>query len=273
MASMTVPARRVVSLFLAASAGIALTAGCDPREPGGPSTQGMAGHSGAMHADGGEGGEGGEGAQGAGFGVSTPVGYATTLQLMRGHLAAGRELLARGMAAEAQPHIAHPIDELYGDLEPEFQRRGARPFLDQLNELKTRLQAAPAAPETTAALEAVEASIEQAMAGVPPQQREDPAFVVAVIRELIRTAAEEYDAAVAGDRFVELLEYQDSHGFLLVAEQLLEPIAPALKRTNPEQAAMLQKALAELKPAWPSVLPPAKPVLTPSQVTALALGV
>lgn len=219
-----------------------------------------------MHAEGGEAGEG------AGGAITSPEGYATTLQLMRGHLAAGRELLAMGRATDAEPHIAHPIDELYGDLEPELQRRGASPFLEPLNNLKTRLQAAPAAPDTEAAFDAVEDAIDQAMAGLPAQQRQDPAFVVAVIRDLIRTAAEEYDAAVAGDRFAEVLEYQDSRGFLLVAEELFTSIAPALKRSDPEQAARLEKALAALGPAWPSILPPEKPVLTPSQVNALAQG-
>lgn len=110
------------------------------------------------------------------------------------------------------------------------------------------------------------------MAVLPVQQREDPAFVVGVIRELIRTAAEEYDAALAGDSFVEVLEYQDSRGFLLVADQLFQQIAPTLKSSNPEQAARLEQALTELKPAWPSILPPDKPVLTPDQVSALAQG-
>ncbi|SBO41815.1 hypothetical protein [Cyanobium sp. NIES-981] len=261
---MVVRPRGALGLFLALTATASLAVGCGSSQGDAHSGAGPGGHA-AM--------EGGEAGEVGGLDIASPEGYATTLQLMHGHLLAGRELITKGMATEAQPHIAHPIDELYGDLEPELERRGAAPFLDQLIALKTRLRAAPEAPETGAALEAVETSIRQAMAVLPAQQRQDPAFVVGVIRELLATAAEEYDAAVADDRFVEVLEYQDSRGFLQAAEQLFQPIAPQLQRSNPEQAARFERNLAELRMAWPSILPPATPVLTPDQVTALARGV
>ena len=57
----------------------------------------------------------------------SPLTYATVLGLMQGHLLVAGELMQRGRAADAEPHLAHPADELYGDLEPELSRRGCLP--------------------------------------------------------------------------------------------------------------------------------------------------
>jgi len=41
---------------------------------------------------------------------------------------------------------------------------------------------------------------------------------------MLKTAAEEYKAAIANNKFVELIEYQDSRGFVLCAEDLYKTL-------------------------------------------------
>ena len=83
------------------------------------------------------------------------------------------------------------------------------------------------------------------------------------------TAADEYEASIADGKFVELVEYQDSRGFVMYAEELYNSIAAAQATADAAQHAKVQAAFADLKTAWPSVKPPDKPIKTPAEVTAL----
>jgi len=79
---------------------------------------------------------------------------------------------------------------------------------------------------------------------------------------MLKTAAEEYKAAIANNKFVELIEYQDSRGFVLYAEDSTKNIADQMSQKRPEDHKVIA-ALEELKKAWPAVNPPATPVKTP----------
>ncbi|MFM7677176.1 MAG: hypothetical protein ACKO5F_16710 [Synechococcus sp.] len=238
--------RRAIELFLALSAAAGLAVGCGPALHGGA---------------GGEGGEGGESSHAMAGDAGSAVSYAAGLGLMQGHLLVARELLAQGRAAEAEPHLAHPADELYPDLEPELLRRGAPPFRDKLTVLPDLIRTAPAAPATGQAVEEASRSIDQALAVLPERERKDPAFVVPVIRQLLDAAASEYDASITDGRIAETVEYQDSRGFVLYAEQLFRGIAPQLASSDPALERKLADTFAALKPAWPGPLPPARPLL------------
>jgi hypothetical protein len=86
---------------------------------------------------------------------------------------------------------------------------------------------------------------------------------------MLTTAADEYEAAIAEGKFVELVEYQDSRGFVLYAEELYKTIAEQMSQENPAAHQVITSSLAELKTAWPAVNPPATPVKTPSEVRDL----
>ncbi|MEA5422687.1 hypothetical protein [Synechococcus sp. CCY9202] len=271
--------RRAIELFLALGASAGLAVGCGlPYQDGaaGPESGGATATSpapGAGHHEGGEGGEGGEGEAGHGNtshgerkDPGSPLTYATVLGLMQGHLLVAGELMQRGRAADAEPHLAHPADELYGDLEPELSRRGAVPFRGKLTVLQDLIRTAPTAPATAQAVEEARRSIDQALAVLPNWERRDPAFVATVIRELLNTAASEYEAAITDGRIAETVEYQDSRGFVLYAEQLFSGIAPQLAASDPALERKLASTFAALKPAWPDPVPPSRPVLTAQEV-------
>jgi hypothetical protein len=197
------------------------------------------------------------------------VSYAATLGLMQGHLLVARELMQLKDYKGAEPHIGHPAEELYGDLEPALIRNGAPPFRQELNTLLDLIQTAPDSVQTQTALNAAQQGIDKALQRIPDGERLDPTFVVAVIRQVLDTAGSEYAASITNGNFAETVEYQDSRGFVRYADQLYRSVAPALQTRDPALNARVQGALAALLPAWPGPVPPRQPLRTSEQVQAL----
>ena len=237
-------------------------------EPASTVTPAHEGEGGVAPAHEGEGGEGGEGGESASTGDAA-VDYMTTLGLMKGHLIVAKELMAQGNYKQAEPHIGHPVEELYADVEGELSQRKVPEFKSTLDELYSLSKSAPEKPETTAAFQKSVQSIDNAIAAVPASQLRSPEFVLDVMNRMLKTAAEEYKAAIANNKFVELVEYQDSRGFVLYTEELYKNIADQVSKARPEDHKVIAARLEELKKAWPTVNPPATPVKTPSEVYGL----
>jgi hypothetical protein len=220
------------------------------------------------HGDGGEGGAGGE----TGTSGDAHRDYMTGLALMKGHLLVAQELLAAGKGAEAEPHIGHPAAELYGGIEAQLTELKVAPFKEQLVTLHDLVKSAPNSPQIAPQLQQVNQAIDGAMAAIPPVERNAPSFMVGVIDQTLKVAAEEYGAAIAGEKIVAVVEYQDSRGFVLYADQLYRGLEKTMTQGDPTlQKTLNQKlaTLAILKTAWPSVTPPAAPVKTPEEVRSL----
>ncbi len=219
-------------------------------------------------SEGGEGGEGGEGSQEV---ASSDTAYLAVLGQMRGHLIVAGELMREGNFAQAEKHIGHPVEELYGSVEPELERRRVKPFKETLTALLELIQASPRSPDTRKAYQSAVAAIEAARLGVPEAVRRDPATTAAVVREIVKVAASEYYASIADGAIVETIEYQDSRGFVLYAGELLKSsLGPG---SGPEAIALLvpiQKRLTALAKAWPSLKPPPRPVMDARTVIILA---
>lgn len=224
---------------------------------------------GATHSQGGEGGEGGEG----GATGNADVDYMTALGLMKGHLTVAKELMDQGKYDEAEPHIQHPIEELYGEVETELSERNVPQFKSELSQLHDLAKSAPDKPETTQAFDTATKSIDTAIAAVPDNERQSPEFVLNVINQMLSTAAEEYEASIADGKFVELVEYQDSRGFVLYSESLYQTIADQMSQEQPEKHKAITENLEELKSAWTSVTPPATPTKTPSEIHSLVSNI
>ncbi|MCP9931805.1 hypothetical protein KBY82_13550 [Cyanobium sp. AMD-g] len=180
------------------------------------------------------------------------------------------ELMQEGSFAQAEKHIGHPVEELYGSVEPELERRRVKPFKQNLTALLERIQASPGSADTRKAYRSAVAAIDAAMLGVPETLRRDPATTAAVVREIVKVAASEYDASIADGAIVETIEYQDSRGFVLYAGELLKAsLGPG---TGHEAIALLmpiQKRWTALAKAWPSLKPPTRPVMDARTITIL----
>lgn len=111
--------------------------------------------------------------------------------------------------------------------------------------------------------------MEDAIAILPESQRSSPKFIIKIINGLLDTANSEYTAAISNNKITAAIEYQDSRGFVIYADELYQMIAPDVKKTDPKIDEDMQKNLTQLKEVWPSVEPPATPVKTPAEVTIL----
>ena len=203
-------------------------------------------------------------------GEAKDVDFMTKMGLMKGHLFVAKELLDQGKPDQAEPHIGHPVEEIYADVEDQLNERKIAEFKTTLIKLQDLVKAGAKDPaqvnaEFTASMQAVDSAI----AGISEAQRKDPKFVLQVINGLLDTANSEYGAAVAGGKISAIIEYQDSRGFVMYAEMLYKDIAEQVAKTSPEADKSIVATMTELKKNWPTAIAPPAPVKTVEEVTKL----
>lgn len=203
-------------------------------------------------------------------GEAKDVDYMTKLGLMKGHLLVARELLDLQKPEQAEPHIGHPVEEIYADVEDQLDERKVKPFKEPLVALQDQVKAgAKDANKVNTGFKASMQSVEGAIATLPESQRQTPNFVLQVINSLLDTANSEYGAAIANGKVAQIIEYQDSRGFVTYANELYKGISERMAKDNPSAYKSIQSTMADLTKAWPAAIAPSAPVLTTAQVTTL----
>ncbi|WP_035799117.1 hypothetical protein [Crocosphaera chwakensis] len=195
--------------------------------------------------------------------------YLTSLGLMKGHLMVAQQLIEQGKYEEAEPHVGHPVEELYGTIESELNKRNVTDFKMTLNQFHDGIKTNPKSEQMKELYKNSMTAIDQAIAAVPTEKLQSPETVLPVINGLLSTANAEYQAAIANNKFVELIEYQDSMGFVAYAEELYQPITDTMSQQYPEKHEIITTSLEKLKTAWPSVNAPETPVMSPEKVDEL----
>jgi hypothetical protein len=186
--------------------------------------------------------------------------FAARIALLRGHLLIGDELVKQQQWNAALPHFLHPGEEIYGDIKDQLADYKVPPFEASLKALAAAVKAKKGGNDYTKALKAVNDALAAADAGMKAKQSNWPSFVVEAAVEALKTAAGEYQAAIVGGRITKPVEYQDARGFVLQAERMIESVAPDLQKKDPAALGDVRTALAELRKAFPSPMPPRAPV-------------
>ncbi|MBD1836396.1 helix-hairpin-helix domain-containing protein [Cyanobacteria bacterium FACHB-472] len=202
-------------------------------------------------------------------GEAKDVDYMTKLGLMKGHLVVAKELLDQQKPEQAEPHIGHPVEEIYVDVEDQLQERNVKEFKTTLIGLQDLVKSKPKDAQVKNNFEASMQAVDGAIQGLPEQERQSPEFVLQVVNGLLDAANSEYGAAIANGKVSAAIEYQDSRGFVNYADQLLNNVSDQMAKENPEAQKAIASSMAELKTAWTSAVPPAAPVKTPEQVSQL----
>jgi hypothetical protein len=202
-------------------------------------------------------------------GVARDVDYMTKLGLMKGHLLVAKELLDQQKPQQAEPHIGHPVEEIYVDVEEQLQERNVKEFKTTLIGLQDLVKSKPKDALVKSNFEASTQSVDTAIAALSDQQRSSPEFILQVINGLLDASNAEYGAAIANGKVAAPIEYQDSRGFVNYANTLYEGIASQMAKNYPEAHKAIEASMSELTKAWPSAIPPATAVKTPEQVTQL----
>ncbi|MCU0552259.1 MAG: helix-hairpin-helix domain-containing protein [Leptolyngbya sp. Prado105] len=203
-------------------------------------------------------------------GEAKDIDYMTKLGLMKGHLYVAKELLDLQKPDQAEPHIGHPVEEIYADVEDQLNERKVASFKDVLIALQDEVKAgAKNASKVTSGYESSMKSIDAAINALAATQRQTPGFVLQVINGLLDTANSEYGAAIANDKIAQVIEYQDSRGFILYANELYQTISTAMSKSQPDAHRAISTKLADLTATWAAVTPPDKLVKTSDQVSML----
>lgn len=199
-------------------------------------------------------------------GEAKDVDYMTKLGLMKGHMLVAQELLELNQPNQAEPHLGHPVEEIYVDLEEQLAERNVPDFKTELTQVQDLVRSKPNDPTINAKFDTAMQSIDQAIAALPAEQRQSPDFAMQVINGMLETANAEYTAAIADNKIKEAIEYQDSRGFVIYAQDsVFKNIAD---QDSAKVSSAINTTFAELRKAWPAPIPPATPVLTPDEVAA-----
>jgi len=216
---------------------------------------------------GGEGDEGGAAQKDYDANLAPDLRFHRNIELIRGHLLVGDELVRERRWAEALPHFLHPSEEIYGKIRDDLKTYGVAPFAAALKSLAQTVKAKNESAYRTA-LAAVEERLAAADKGLRAKEQNWPAHTVDTVLEVLRNAGNEYEEAVEGGRIGKPVEYQDSRGFVWQAEKILNSVADDLAQKDAQAVEAAQASFAELKKAWPTPVPPKQPVKDHGQVLA-----
>lgn len=191
------------------------------------------------------------------------------IALMRGHLLVGAELIEQGAWDDALPHFLHPTEELYVVMSRYIKAHKITPFDKQLLALGQAVKAKNKAAYAQAAM-VVDQRLTNALTSFRRFMQGPPftSYTAKTLIEVMKVAKAEYEASIENGQFVKPVEYQDSRGFLLYTEQVLEAQAKDYAKIDANKLAELRAILTDVKRAWPSPVPPTRPVMSPSEVGA-----
>jgi hypothetical protein len=207
-------------------------------------------------------------------GVAKDTDYMVKLGLMKGHLFVAKELLDMNKPKDAEPHIGHPVEEIYADVADQLAERKVKDFKTSLITLEDLVKAgAKDSAKVSTNFKDSMSAIDAAIAALPETQRKSPAFVLQVINGLLDTANSEYGASITDGKIKAAIEYQDSRGFIAYANMLYQGISPAMAKDHPDVHKTVTDGMKQLQAAWPSTMPPASPVKTVEEVGKLVKSI
>jgi len=195
-------------------------------------------------------------------GEAKDIDYMTKLGLMKGHMIVAEELLNLKKPEQAEPHIGHPVEEIYADIQDQLSDRQVAEFSDVLTNVQNLVKTKPNDPQLKTEFVNATAAIDKAIAALPESQRQSPEFVLNVINGILDVAGAEYAAAITQGKISEIIEYQDSRGFVIYVTSLYKEVEPKLSKDKADAGKDIKTSLGELFKAWPSPIPPAAPVLS-----------
>jgi hypothetical protein len=202
-------------------------------------------------------------------GEAKDVDYLTKLGLMKGHLLVAKELLDLQKPEQAEPHIGHPVEEIYVDVEDQLKERQVKEFKTSLISLQDLLKSKPKDAQVKTNFDVAMQAVDGAIQKLPETQRQSPAFILKAIASLLDAANSEYGAAVSNGKITAAIEYQDSRGFVLYADALYQSISEKMVKEYPAVHKGISESMTQLKTTWPAPIPPNAPVKTPEQVSKL----
>lgn len=200
-------------------------------------------------------------------GEAKDVDYLTKLGLMKGHMLIAGQLLKLNLPDQAEPHLGHPVEEIYVDIQDQLPERKVPEFSAPLTAVQDLVKSKPNDPKVATEYDSAMSGIDKAIGVLPSTQMQSPEFVLQAMTEMLDTAASEYTAAISDGKITAAIEYQDSMGFVAyVKDTLFKSIEPKLTQQNAALAKDLRSKLDTLSKAWTQPVPPTAPVVSADEV-------
>ena len=185
--------------------------------------------------------------------ITNDIEYLTNMNLMKGHLWVGIELYKAAKIDNAKRHMKHPKSELYGDMVPTFEAKGAPGFASELKVLATSV-------EDEAPLKTINNHYQNLFTAINKNEKfinqtsESVDKKIELVISLLEIAADEYAVGIVNGKVENKYEYQDALGFTTMAKDILEDITTEdvnVKKRLSEIIAVLDS----LESLWPELVP------------------
>jgi hypothetical protein len=188
---------------------------------------------------------------------SEAVGFASNVEMIKGHMSQAIKNVKTGNTELALAHAGHPVEEHFALLSPELGEHNP--------ELETELETAltdfannvdsMTASQTRAQAAAISRLLNSATSEVVSAETwSDHVFRAAVINALIEMVGVEYAEAVAEGEIIEQIEFQDAEAFAARANVHFRSIEGQLPAHEAEEA---EEFLGELRSGMMSMADPA----------------
>jgi len=204
--------------------------------------------------------------------LAPDLAFGRSIALIRGHLLAGEELVAQRRWNEAYPHFSYPTEEIYGVIREQLRTYRTPPFDGALKAL-ARAVKFHSSRQYPKDLAKVDAALTAADAGLKASEADWPYFTVAVVVEVVRTAANEYEDAIADGQIVHAVGYRTARGFILQADRMIEDAAQQLPPADAPALAEIRARVAQFKAAFATLNAPKNAPLAEATTDALVVQV
>jgi len=181
--------------------------------------------------------------------LSPDLAFGRSIALIRGHLLAGEELVAQRRWNEAHPHFSFPTEEIYGVIREQLRNYHTPPFDGALKAL-ARAVKFHSSRQYSKDLAKVDAALTAADAGLKAREADWPHFTIAVAVEVVRTAVNEYEDAVANGQIVHAVGYRTARGFILQADRMIEDAALEVPPGDAPALADIRAGVTQFKAAF-----------------------
>ena len=180
---------------------------------------------------------------------TTNVDFATNVEFIKGHLSAAISNKQAGNNELTQTHTFHPITEIYTLIRDQLSSADNelnKTLIDSLKNLTSIvIKSTPAELADSAA--SVKSLLNKAIIIVIPENEiDDIKFNMSTLINLLKTAESEYYIGIANGTITNISEYQNPHGFVSSANELLNETTNSLNQTLVSNLSKIKDLLQEL---------------------------
>ncbi|MGZ8926343.1 MAG: hypothetical protein ACXW2E_10805 [Nitrososphaeraceae archaeon] len=180
---------------------------------------------------------------------NTNVDFATNVEFIKGNLSTAISNKQAGNNELTQTHTFHPIteiDTLIRDRLSSGDSELNKTLIDSLKNLTSIvIKSTPSELADSAA--SVKSLLNKAIIIVTPENEiDDIKFNMSSLINLLKTAESEYYIGIANGTITNISEYQDAHGFVSSANELLNKTTYSLNQTLANNLSKIKDSLQEL---------------------------